>query len=243
MASESRAASPFPSTSWSLIRKAADPTAEGAKRLERLLSIYWRPVYCYMRARWGKTSVDAEDLTQGFFAGLLESDGLAKLAPGHGSFRSFLKASLNHFVIDDHRRQRALKRGAALRRVPMDISKIESTLPDPSSGSPEALFDREWIRRCLDHAVRILEEALLSEGRGLHLKIFNACYEGDGREPKSHEELAKELGLRKHDVGNHLRYVRRKLRTILKEVVRDYTSSEKDAIQELGFVLGEEGRG
>lgn len=227
----------FPSTSWSLIRKAKDPTREGAQRLERLCAIYWRPVYCYMRARWGKTSADAEDLTQGFFAGLLESDGLAKLAPGHGSFRSFLKASLNHFVIDDHRRQTAQKRGSGVKRVPMDVSKIEFS--DPSSASPEELFDREWSRRCLDHAVRLLEEALLNEGRGLHLKIFDACYEGRGREPRSHEELAKELGLRKHDIGNHLRYVRRKLRTILKGVVRDTTSSEWEAKDELGFVLGE----
>ncbi len=240
MASDSRVADAFPSTSWSLIRKAKDRSAEGAKRLGRLLTIYWRPVYCYMRARWGKANADAEDLTQGFFAALLESGGLAKLAPGHGSFRSFLKASLNHFVIDDHRRQTALKRGAAVKRVPMDISKIESTLPDPSVASPEALFDREWSRRCLDHAVQQLELALLAEGRELHLKIFNACYEGGGRQaPPSHEELAAELGLRKHDIGNHLRYARRKLRTILKDAVRDYTSSEKDARDELGFVLGE----
>src|SRR6185436_21073603 len=92
----------YPSTSWTLLRAAADRSSEEWRsRLGTLLQAYWKPVYQSIRARWRKSNEDAKDLTQGFFALLMESNDFARVTREHGTFRSYLKTALDHFLIDE----------------------------------------------------------------------------------------------------------------------------------------------
>ncbi len=229
----------FPSTSWALVRAAADPDSPEARaKLGALLSLYWKPVYHYVRALWRKSNEDAKDLTQGFFARLLESGDLSRAAREHGSLRSYLKAALAHYLVDERRRDRALKRGAGAVRLPADVSDLEEDLPDPASATPEEIFDRAWISACFSEAVERLEEGLRAEGREVYFRAFHLYYlEPAG--PPTYESVGAALGLRATDVANHLFYVRQRLRGLLRERVSRTTASEGDAAGEMGFILGD----
>ena len=234
----------FPSTSWSLVRAATHPTSpQRQERLQSLLACYWKPVYHFIRRRWRKSNEDAKDLTQGFFVLLLEGQYLERLVQEHRSLRGYLKAALEHFLIDDERYREALKRGGSASKVSIDLSDIADTVADPQSDTPEGAFDREWIATCLSEAVRRLEQELGQEGRETHLRIFRCFYAdaaGGPDDPPSYEAVAKELGVAAYDVANSLVYTRRRLRNILKDRISDTTASEQDAAAELRFLLTEE---
>jgi RNA polymerase sigma-70 factor (ECF subfamily) len=247
----------FPSTSWTLLRAAADRSSdEWQTRLGALLQAYWKPVYQSIRAGWRKSNEDAKDLTQGFFALLLEGNDLARVTREHGTFRSYLKAALDHFLIDEHRKAEALKRGGSFSRFSLDVSALEGAIADPGASAPAEAFDREWIATLMAEATRDLEAALRSEGRELYFRVFQLYYlggpnsssapaanphkEGEtGGEEASHGSVAARLGIEAYDVNNYLMYARRKLRLLIKERVSGYAASEQDALREFGFVLGE----
>jgi RNA polymerase sigma factor (sigma-70 family) len=247
----------FPSTSWTLLRAAADPSsADWQSRLGALLQAYWKPVYRTIRARWRKSNEDAKDLTQGFFALLMESNDFARVTREHGTFRSYLKTALDHFLIDETRKAEALKRGGAFDRIPLNVSDLEHALPDQDSLPAGEAFDREWVATLMAEAMKDLEGALRSEGREAYFRVFQRYYlqdansqsgpsrtphkegAGDGDAP-TQASVAAELGLEVYDVNNYLLYARRKLRLLLKERVSTYSASEQDALREFGFVLGE----
>ena len=239
------AAAAFPSTSWSMVRAAANSEVpERRDRLQSLLAAYWKPVYHCIRRRWRKSNEDAKDLTQGFFVLLLEGSTLERLGSLHGSLRGYLKAALDHYLVDEERRKEALKRGGGCTVVAIDLSSVEHAVSDPQSESPDGGFDREWIAACLSEGVRHLGEELKREGRETHYRIFQRYYldrqNGDASAPApTYDEVARELGVAGHDVANSLVYTRRRLRMILKERIADTTASERDAAEELRFVLGD----
>src|SRR5262245_63365988 len=110
----------FATTHWSVVLAASEADSQLAgKALERLCRTYWPPLYAFLR-REGRNEADAQDLVQGFFASLLARESLTGLNPGRGKFRSFLLASLNHFLANEHDRIRALKRGSGVTFVPWD---------------------------------------------------------------------------------------------------------------------------
>src|SRR5439155_26185579 len=235
----------FPPTSWTLIRNAAEPDSTGSKlRLGSLLEAYWKPVYHYIRIHWRKSNEDAKDLTQGFFALLLEGSELSRAARQHGTFRSYLKAMLSHFLVDEHRRGEALKRGGSARRIPFDPSELEPLVADPEETSPEAAFDREWIATLMAQGVKDLESALRAEGREVYFQVFQLYYLGcpdppptqgptllTGANGSSHDSLAEKLELKPYDINNYLIYARRKLRLLLKERISSYSATDQDALR------------
>jgi len=118
-----RGAGAFPTTHWSAVLAAADPTAPAASRaLEELCRVYWQPAYAFCRWR-GSNPEDARDLTQAFFADLLTKGSLERADPARGRFRSYLLGSLKHFLADEHDRAQARKRGGGIEFVPVDVVK------------------------------------------------------------------------------------------------------------------------
>lgn len=248
--------SAFPSTSWSLIRAIqGEPTGGAREGLERLFSIYWKPVYGYIRASWRKGNEDAKDLTQGFFALLLEGDSFGCLAEEHGTFRSYLRAALSHYLVSQDRRDRSLKRGSAQHRIPMDLSELNDELSDPSAASPEEAFDREWISSTLTQAMSDLEILLRAEHRDLSYQILKFYYldsrksaEAAGpiaqkvMEPDeeiTYDRVAEKFGIKNHEVRSHLAYARNKLKELLEQRARDHSDSDRDAESEFRFLIGE----
>jgi len=183
------------------------PTATAGPEIEDLSRRYWTPIRHFFRVAGAASSDDANDLTQSFYAWLLERTVLAKYDPARGSFRSFLKAVLRHFLDHERRAAGRLKRGGGLRRVPLD--------PDV----PAVSFERAWRVALLSEAVERVRD------RSLKFTIFEEYTFASGERP-TYRALAERHGLKPSDVMNCLAAVREALRRELRAVLTDANLDE-----------------
>src|SRR5688572_19911422 len=142
----------FHTTHWSLVVAAANPSGQESKTaLADLCQAYWYPLYAFLRRR-GNSTEDAADLTQGFFATLLEKGYLADADPDRGRFRSFLLTAVARFATKEHDRAAALKRGGGQRHLSLDFGEGERRYQrEPADNwSPERIFERRWALTLLD---------------------------------------------------------------------------------------------
>jgi RNA polymerase sigma-70 factor (ECF subfamily) len=152
----------FPVTAWAVVREARDGSTNA---LGRLISVYWKPAYFFIRRR-GYDVEAAKDLTQGFFGSLLERDFFPSASAEKGKFRTFLLASLSHFLSNERDRSRAKKRGGDFNLVEAEQELVSS---DPS---PEKAFLGKWALEILERATSRLrletapEDFALLSGEG-----------------------------------------------------------------------------
>ncbi len=151
-----------------MVLAAADSqNAQSKRALEELCASYWQGVYAFVRRR-GATPEDAADLTQGFFAELLEDKAFARADPTKGRFRSFLLGALKHFLAHVRDRNKAEKRGGKIEFIPLDTALAESRYGSDvaSTNPPEDQFDRGWAMAILDRTLGRLREEFERSGRG-----------------------------------------------------------------------------
>ena len=162
--------STFASTRWTVVRQAADSqtsSEHALAALSELCQIYWRPVYLFLR-RQGIEQHDAEDLTQGFFADLIEDRAYARADPMKGRFRSFLLGTLKHFLAHARDRDRAQKRGGGSVPVQLDeaaISEAETHAARCRKWSADGMFEREWAASLLRQAIERLAQEYVIAGK------------------------------------------------------------------------------
>jgi len=234
----------FPETHWSQLLQLGDPANPNyAPNLDRMIHQYWMPVYHYVRSLRPVAVPEAEDLTQQFFTMLLDRGSFTKLAPDRGSFRGFLKTALRYFLIDQDRTAVAHGPRDGARFFPFD--QAEAAWKDARKGvpvsTPEDAFDREWARGVLLEAVSKLKQALLAEGKELYFNLFAEIWSEEPAEnpaaPSSYAHLARKYGVTESDVGNYLRLVRQRLRSLLKDIVVGYLGPGEDVEDEVRFIL------
>lgn len=200
----------FPSTHWSVLSLAADPSSvEARAALGALIERYWNPIYYYMR-RHGERAADAQDLTQDFLAFVLERNFLARFKPGHGPFRSFLMLAMKRFLLDRRDRRAAQKRGGHLNRIGLDFEEAESrflSIPNRSD-DPESVFRRGWARDVFDRAATRLR----NEIEGVRFAVFERVNAG-----AAYAEIARELGIGETDVTNWAHRTRTRLRELIED--------------------------
>jgi DNA-directed RNA polymerase specialized sigma24 family protein len=223
------AQSQFPSTSFTLVRAAGTCR----EHLERLASLYWKPIYSFVRRAWSKSDADAKDLTQSFLMHLLQGDLLLRFDTARGNFRSYLKQCLRNFLAADARDAGRLKRGGDATQVPLEGAALAG-LAAPEEGE----FDRDWSQEVLTRALRETELAFRADGKGVWFDVFRS-YALDAAEPPAYAEVARRHGISAVDVGNHLRFVRRDLRLRVLRIVSEYVADEQDALQEAARIIGE----
>ncbi|MBI2930263.1 MAG: sigma-70 family RNA polymerase sigma factor [Planctomycetes bacterium] len=228
----------FPTTIWGRILACRDPESpEYRAGLQYLLSRYWKPVYRYVRIAWNKPNEEAKDLTQDFFAEFLQSSKMAGFEP-QGRFRSFLKTALRNFLVDTRRHEVAQKRGRG--KAPLSLNSEELEEPPEEGGlTPEQAFDQEWARSLIGEALIRLETQLASEDKAVYFKVFQEMDLQDEDKRPTYEELAKRLGLSMTDVTNFLANVRRRLRRVIADGIREYAVDEEEVYRELLELLGE----
>jgi RNA polymerase sigma-70 factor (ECF subfamily) len=206
----------FQTTHWSIVRKAIgsdDAAARGA--LSTLCEAYWYPIYAFVR-RSGYGPHDAEDLTQGFFAWLLEKETLAKADPEKGKLRSFLLTCARHFVNDERDRAMAQKRGGGV-ITSLDVAWAEQTYAaEPVDHlTPDRVFQRRWAMTVLDHSLQVLGEEFAAQGKGAlfeHLRPFL----GFSSQPAGgYEAVANVTKLPIGTLKNHVFRLRQRWREIL----------------------------
>jgi RNA polymerase sigma factor (sigma-70 family) len=230
----------FQTTRWSLVRRAAgeSPDPGTLSALTTLCNAYWYPVYAFIR-RSGHNHHDTEDLTQGFFQRLLEKDLLGRATPERGKLRTFLLSCVRNYLINEHQRAGAAKRGAHL-RVQIDPEWAENRYQsEPSDDlTPDRLFQRRWALTVLEHTLSLLEEESRRAGRG---DLFTSLRSFLGLSPapnEGYESIANRLGLPVGTLKSHVSRLRQRWKELLFEQVSitlDDPDSEhiKDELAEL----------
>jgi RNA polymerase sigma factor (sigma-70 family) len=233
----------FPSTHWSVVlaagRSHAEPDVAGAA-LAELCQIYWAPLYGFVRSR-GYTVHDAQDLTQSFFAYLLEHKVYARADRGKGRFRSFLLASIKNFLADFADRERTLKRGGGQDFLPLheeQAEEAESLFQTHSRTSNEdRLFDRSWAEALVAAGLERLSANYKGEGKEQlfnELRIFVA---GGAELPPTYNELADRLGIAESTLRSHVTRLRARYREALRSEVRRTVNTETQVDEELHELL------
>ena len=184
----------FTTTHWSVVLEAQGESPAAQEALEDLCRTYWRPIYSFVR-REGVKLDEAKDITQGFFLVLLEGKDFSSVRQEKGRLRSFLLASLKHFMANERRDAATLKRGGG--RAPIPLDGIESyDLSDVDSScilSPDLLYDRRWAFTVLDRVfARLREESQRSLNPPL-LQRLNTLLSDEPERP-SQADIAREFG-------------------------------------------------
>jgi len=203
----------------------------GAEAMNALIEIYWQPCYRYVRLRFQRLHEEAEDLVQGFFTALLQQQLLARYDETQGSFRSYLRACLDHFVLKTHRDQTRVKRGGG-KVVPLDADH-----PASENGTPEEIFYREWQRQMFALAIEDLQHLCEDSGRKVRFQIF-VQYDLAEAERPDYNRLAQTHSLPITTVTNHLAWARRELRRLLEQRVASVTPGEYERRREVRLLLG-----
>jgi RNA polymerase sigma factor (sigma-70 family) len=233
----------FPSTHWTVVLAAgrsqtAPEIAEAA--LAELCQTYWAPLYSFVRSR-GYTVHDAQDLTQSFFAYLLEHKIYARVERQKGKFRSFLLASLKNFLADAADRERTLKRGGAQNFLPLNEEQVEGaeSLFQTHSGTSneDRLFDRSWAEALIAAGLERLSADYKGESKE---KLFNELriFVAGGADPlPSYAELSDRLGMTQSTLRSHVTRLRARYREALRTEVRRTVDTEAQVEEELHELL------
>ena len=227
----------FPETHWSQLLELKNPAhPRHAEHLDTLVQQYWKPAYLYVRAVRSMSAEDAEDLTQQFFAMLLERKAFDALSPDRGSFRGFLKTALRRFAVSADRKEASRQPRDGARRFRFEEAETIWETQDRTI-SPEAAFDREWARGVVTEGMRRLREEFRAQGKELYYTIFQEYCGETAATSVSYEDLAKRHGVSVDDVRNYLRATRERGREILKDLLRNYLFPGEDVEDELRFIL------
>ena len=226
--------SAFVTTHWSAVIVAAggeNPGAQAAR--EQLCGNYWPPIYAYVR-RLGHKPEDAQDLTQGFFARLLASDMLGQADSQRGRFRSFLLASLKHFLAHEWEKARAQKRGGRVQFVPLefDTAEIRCAPAAVSSDTPDRVFDRHWALALLDVVLARLRKEYTDSGRDELFVGLKPTLEG-GRSGVPYRELGERLGLSEGAVKVAAHRLRGRYRELLRKEIATTVAGPEEVEEEL----------
>ncbi len=226
----------FPATLWSMIQ-AAKEEADVLTGLERLARAYWRPLYVFARQR-GSTHDAASDEVQGFFEHLLSSDMLRNVQRGEVRFRSFLLRCFTNWLLNEHHRNQAVKRGGGAVLLPLDDMSLKIEDPALIEGqSPDKAFDHGWARALVDHAMKRLEGELEQRERSeFLLELRQRTFASHGAGP-DWEEMAGRHGMSHGAVRKAATDLRRRFGLLLREEVRSVVSKDEEVDEELRYLV------
>jgi len=230
--------SSFTPTRWTIVRQAADSrtaSQHALSALTELCQIYWRPVYVFLR-RQGIAQHDAQDLTQGFFAELIESRAYARADPAKGRFRSFLLGALKHFVGHQRERDQAQKRGGGALPVQLDeqaIAEADMCAAGCRKWSADGVFEREWAAALLRQALDRLGQEYMVAGKAALFESLKIHLTGGETAVVPYEELGKRLGRPAVTLRSDVARLRARYRAILREEVGGTVIDPADVDEEL----------
>ena len=224
----------FVTTHWSLVLAAGqDQGAAAEKALAKLCETYWYPLYAYLR-RQGRSAHDAQDLTQEFFARLLEKNYLSEARRERGKFRSFLLTSLNHFLANEWDRRGAQKRGGGQTLISLDAESAESRyrLEPEDTAAPDRIFERRWVITLLDQVLLTLQREYEMADRKEFFERLKFSLTGE-RSALPYAELAAQVGMSEGAVKAAVHRLRGRYREVLYEEIANTVSSPEEVGDEI----------
>jgi RNA polymerase sigma-70 factor (ECF subfamily) len=229
----------FATTHWSLVLAArTGRSAESRTALEALCDAYWFPLYALIR-REGYGAEEARDLTQGYFARLVERRDLQDVRPGLGRFRSFLLASVKHFLFNELDRERAKKRSPGPPLVSLDAQDAEQRyrFEPVDAMTPETLFERKWAMTVLERTLGRLGEEWSGGQKAQRFAALRGQLTGDAP-AESYRELGESLGMSEDAVKVTVHRLRRRFGELLREEIADTVREPGEVDDEIRHLLG-----
>jgi RNA polymerase sigma factor (sigma-70 family) len=228
----------FAATHWTVVLAAAERDSERrARALETLCRAYWEPLYGYIR-RSGCSFHDAQDLTQAFFAHLLDGQRLAGLSPAKGKFRSFLLASLKNFLVDAHDHATAAKRGGGREPLLLDFETAENRQAHDlaaASGTDHA-FDRRWALIVLNSALARLRGEFGQAGKARQFEELSPFLSTEGT-AEAYAAAAGRLTMTTGAVSVAVHRLRQRYRELIRAEIAHTVSGPSEVEEEMRYLL------
>lgn len=224
----------FATTHWSVVLKAGDQqSSQALTALEKLCGAYWYPLYAFIR-RSGHDIDSAKDLTQGFFERFLERNYLKDVDRDRGRFRSFLLASVKHYLANEWDRRSAQRRGGGIRIISLDAQLIETCERQDSAlvSTPEEIFERRWALSLLDAVHRRLQEEYAAAKKAA---LFDAIqiYLSGQRDATPYAELGPRLNMSVDAVKKAVQRMRRRYAELLREEIAQTVANPAEIEDEI----------
>lgn len=222
----------FGTTLWTVVLAAGDPAHPGAAAaLDRLCRVYWYPVYAYVR-RKGRIAAEAEDLTQEFFSLLLRRGFPVGVRREGGKFRSYLLRALDHFLVNEWRRENAVKRGGGTTAFSLDGVDAEARyrLEPADAATPETFYDRRWAATVLDAVRARLRQDYARQGKDALFAALEPCLTG-GDELLPYAELTVQLDLKPSALKMAVHRLRKRFGELLRDEIAQ-TVATPDEIED-----------
>lgn len=211
------------------------PAAQEA--LEKLCRTYWRPIFAFLR-RQGLPRAEAEDITQGFFAELLERRSLDAVRKEKGRLRSFLLGGVKYFLANEERRAMAIKRGKGHQLIPLDEFRADDWIQIESAGSmtAEMIYERRWALTVLERVLSRLKDEYVTAGNAT---LFDALKELLPDEPgsPSQAQIATRLGMNENAVRQAFYRFRQRYQALLREEIANTVATPGDIEDELRHLI------
>jgi RNA polymerase sigma-70 factor (ECF subfamily) len=227
----------FTTTHWSMVLQAQGQSPAAQEALEKLCRTYWRPIYGFVR-RKGVAPEEAKDLTQGFFALLLERRDLDAVRQEKGRLRSYLLTSLKHFLANEHNRAIAIKRGAGQRLISLeDLHERERIGFEPSETlAPDEIYERRWALSVLDQVLARLGDEYRAAG---NVELFERLQKSLTNEPDrdTPANMAHEFGMTDSAVRQASYRMRQRYRHLLREEIAHTVMAPGDVDDELRHLV------
>lgn len=228
----------FCTTRWSVVLKAQGGSEQdAAASLETLCRVYWPPLYAYAR-RHGHSPHDAEDLTQGFFARMLEKDHLRAVQREKGRFRQFMLMAFKRFLAHDWEHQRAAKRGGGATIEPLDTASAERLFVADSGAapSPDAAFDRRWALSLLELVLARLREEFEAAGNPAEFAVLKPFLTAESA-TLDYPRVAAELGSTEGRARVAVHRLRKRFRQLFREEIERTVADSEDVDDELRHLV------
>jgi DNA-directed RNA polymerase specialized sigma24 family protein len=234
----------FVATHWSVVITAArQDTTRAEAALEELCRAYWQPLFYYVRRR-GYGEEAARDLTQSFFARLLERQWLASAEKEKGRFRTFLLTAMERFLANEWHRERALKRGGGRPDVPIqcDTTGLRYGVDPPDLRTPEQDFEYRWAVVLLEQVLQRLQSEYENRRQGTLFAALKSCLVGE-RRGQPYAALAVELGMGETAVKVAVHRLRKRYRELLRAEIAGTVPNEQEVDEEMHYLFGVLARG
>lgn len=230
----------FATTHWSLVAAAQGFSSEAGEALEKLCRIYWPPIYSFAR-RQGYNTEAAQDLTQGFFQLLLTRRDLDAVRKEKGRLRSYLLVSFKHFLMDERRREMAIKRGNGQRLIPLEELRANERAYVASGGivhslSADRLYERRWALTLIEQVLKRLKKEYCATGNAF---LFDSLKQllPDELEAPSRAEVAARLGMTNNALRQAFHRFRHRFQTLLREEISHTVADASETEDELRHLI------
>ena len=224
----------FATTQWSVVLTAQGESPAADEALEKLCRSYWRPLYAFIR-RQGHGVEEAQDLTQSFFARILERRDLDAVRREKGRLRSYLLVALKNFLANEHYRATAVKRGEGRPLIPWEELR-ESELERTDNSSADKIYERRWALTVLDQVLAQLEKEYQTAGNPHLFRQFKKLL-GDEPERLSQADVARDLGMTENALKQAFHRFRTRYRELLRDEIAHTVATPGDIEDELRHLI------